>query len=77
MSSACWHTGKKTSLGAGSSSNSQTELRPQYARAGIWSGSEANRISLTGGHATAQALCAYASLGICWDGCLMRTSSFC
>jgi hypothetical protein len=40
-------------------------LGAQYARAGIWSGPEANRIPPVGGRAAAQALYAYLSLGTC------------
>jgi len=37
---------------------------------------KSNELPPIGGEAAAQALCAYLSLGLCWDECLMRTSSF-
>jgi hypothetical protein len=33
---------------------------------------ESSKLPPTGGHAAAQALCAYLPLGICWDECLKR-----
>ena len=39
--------------------------------------SRTSKHSPAGGQAAAQALCAYLSLGICWDECLMRTCSLC
>lgn len=52
--------------------SSPAGLGAQYARAGIWSGPEANRIPPVGGRAAAQALYAYLSLGTCWDERLKR-----
>jgi hypothetical protein len=66
-SSACWHTRKRACLGSGSLASSPAGLGAQYARTGIWSGPEANRIPPVGGRAAARALYAYLSLGTCWD----------
>jgi len=66
---------KRASLGTGSSASSRQDSG-RSTHALEHDTAQSHMSFLHSGQAAAQALCAYLSLGLCWDKYLMRTSCF-